>query len=116
MRTRKPLTPAEVGPTAVAHAGRSLVWVVVSILLGGAAALAATHLPLALVLPALSVLFVLTGFAIAAALWLAGVPISEAREGRWEIAGALVFAGFAAALLSDGEQALALLEQLKSQS
>ncbi|HZA02075.1 MAG TPA: hypothetical protein VE665_07325 [Hyphomicrobiaceae bacterium] len=115
MPTRKSLTHAGAGRKGDQHAGRSVAWVVMAILLGGAAALISTHLPMPLVLPALSVLFVVTGFAIAAALWLAGVPLGGVRDGRWEIAGALVLVGFAAAILTDGEQALALLEQMTSQ-
>jgi hypothetical protein len=69
-------------------------------------------IPPALVLPAIGLLLVLAGFAIAACAHLAGASVEPERLGAKDIAGALVLLGFVAVLLSDAEQALAALDQL----
>jgi hypothetical protein len=71
-------------------------------------------LPAALVLPALSLLMVLVGFALAGGLYLAGRRMNEEPTAAWNIAAALVFLGFAAGILTDGEEALAVLERLEA--
>src|SRR5688572_4100750 len=78
----------------------------------GAAAFAvcAWILPAPLVLPAFSVLaIVLAGAAALMALAAQGRP-ALTRVTYWDIAGALTFIGICAALLSDPEQAIPLLE------
>ena len=70
------------------------------------------HLPVALVLPALSIAMVVAGFAMAATLYLAGSRM-ESFSAAWEVAGSLVFLGFAAAILTDTGQALALVEEVE---
>ena len=70
--------------------------------------------PPALVLPAISALLLLTGFGVAAfASWAGRAPDAE-RLGPRDVAGALVLLGFAAALLSDAEVALATFAQWQS--
>jgi hypothetical protein len=105
-----------VGPvtTARAHqpAGRWFATVLVAALLGGW--LMSAHVPVALVLPAMSIAMVVAGFAAAATLYLAGSRM-ESFSPAWEVAGSLVFFGFAAAILTDSREALALLEQLEKQ-
>ena len=105
-----------VGPatTAAAHqpAGRGFAIVLVAALIGGW--LMSAHIPVALVLPAMSVAMVVAGFAAAATLYLAGLRM-ESFSPAWEVAGSLVFVGFAAAILTDSREALALFEQLEKQ-
>jgi hypothetical protein len=72
------------------------------------------HVPVALVLPAMSIAMVVAGFAAAATLYLAGLRMESASP-AWEVVGSLVFLGFAAAILTDSREALALLEQLEKQ-
>ncbi|KAB2917790.1 MAG: hypothetical protein F9K29_09070 [Hyphomicrobiaceae bacterium] len=78
----------------------------------GSVALA--RLPSPLVLPVLSTLLVVAGFSMAAILYLAGSRIGKMSSPAWQIAGALVFLGFAAAILSDSEQALGLLDKMQT--
>jgi len=67
-----------------------------------------------LILPALSVLMVLAGFALAAVLYLAGSRMSGTLSPPWEITCALVFVGFAAAILGDAGDAVMLLDAIHS--
>lgn len=71
---------------------------------------------MALVLPALSAVMVMVGFVLAGGLYLSGSRMGRNRSGAWDVAGALVFLGFAAALLTDVEQALTLLERMQTPS
>lgn len=68
--------------------------------------------PPALALPSISLLLLLAGFGVAACAHFTGRAAEPERLGPKDIAGALVLLGFAAALLSDAEQALAALDQL----
>ena len=68
-------------------------------------------LPPALALPAISLLLLFVGFAIAACAHWTGHATEADRLGPNDVAGALVLLGFAAALLSDAEMALATIEQ-----
>jgi peptidoglycan/LPS O-acetylase OafA/YrhL len=97
---------------AAAHqpAGRWFATVLVAALIGGW--LMSAHVPMALVLPALSVAMVVAGFAAAATLYLAGSRM-ESFSPAWEVAGSLVFLGFAAAILTDTREALALVEEVE---
>ena len=81
---------------------------------GGAVIAAAKLLAGPLALPLLSMLLIGAGFVVAAALLLFGSHIGPGRNGAWMAAGALVFLGFAAALLSDGPEALAQLERMQA--
>jgi hypothetical protein len=76
-------------------------------------ALPIVHLavPPALVLPAVSLLLLATGFSVAAFAYWAGHTAEADRLGPKDVAGALVLLGFAAALLSDATAALATIEQ-----
>ena len=105
-------------PVDTARVGTSehappLGWIL-PLALGGAALLAAGRLfggPL--VLPALSLVLLTTGFLVAAMFLLrrktAAAPV-------WLLAGALVLLGFAAAVLSDGDGALIALDGLRGGS
>lgn len=98
--------------TPTAQNNRTQGWML-PLLIAGAAFIALAKLlagPLAL--PLLSLLLLAGGFALAAALLVAGSRM-QGRNATWAAAGALVFLGFAAALLSDGQEALAQLERLQ---
>jgi hypothetical protein len=71
-------------------------------------------LPPALALPAISLLLVLAGFAIAAYAYWTGRTPEDHRLGAKDVAGALVMLGFAAALLSDAELTLAALDEWRA--
>ena len=77
-------------------------------------ALPAMHLVMlpALALPATSLLLLLAGFTVAACAHCTGhgAGAEAERVGPKDVAGALVLLGFAAALLSDAETALASIE------
>jgi len=74
----------------------------------------AAKVPTPLILPALSVCMVLTGFTLAAVLYLMGARETSTASAPWEVACALVFLGFAAAILSDGGDAALVLDQIYS--
>lgn len=74
----------------------------------------AAVLPMPLVLPALSIFMVVSGFAVAAVLYLSGSRISTSFSPAWEVAGALVFIGIATAILADTREALAVLDQVET--
>lgn len=66
-------------------------------------------LPPELVLPALSIILVITGLALAALTLLLGGEWAQTRD----IAGAIVLAGFAASMLADVPEALRALADLE---
>lgn len=90
----------------------TLGWMLPLLVAGGAIITLAKLLAGPLALPLLSMLLLGAGFVLAAALMLAG----QSRGTAWVVAGALVFLGFAAALLSDGPEALAQLERMQTHS
>ena len=112
MPTRKLLTDAalrhETDQPGAAHV---LANSILAAIVGAVALLAFAQLPMGLALPAVSILLVITGFTLAAVSYLRGAPV----ERGYEIAAILVFLGFAAALMADGDQTLALIEQLERQ-
>jgi hypothetical protein len=85
-------------------------WVMITALLAAVIFLLAAVLPTPLVLLALSVLFVGIGFGTAAALYLAGYRMERDPHRGWEIAAVLLFLGFAAAMLADTREVLAVLD------
>ena len=70
--------------------------------------------PAPLILPALSVVMVLFGFGMAAALYVKGSRLTDPPSAAWEIAGALVCCGFAAGILSNPGEAVAVLDDIAS--
>lgn len=92
-----------------------LAWIILVPVLAGASVLSALLLPSPLVLPALCMVMVLSGLTLAAGLYLAGYRMEEGPVGAWSAAGALVFLGFAAGILTDGEEALAALGGLETE-
>ena len=97
-------------PTA--QNSRTQGWMVPLLIAGAAFIALAKLLAGPLVLPLFSLLVLTGGFILAAALLFTGSRIGQTRSAAWVAAGALVFLGFAAALLSDGPEALAQLERL----
>jgi uncharacterized membrane protein len=77
--------------------------------------LASAQAPAALVWPVMSIAMVVAGLALAGALYLAGSRMTNGSTAAWEIAAALVLVGFAAALLADSDQTLALIERMETQ-
>lgn len=94
----------------------TLEWMLPLLVAGGALVTLAKLLAGPLVLPLLSMLLLGAGFVLAAALMLAGRRIGQGRGTAWTVAGAFVFLGFAAALLSDGPEALAQLDRMQTHS
>jgi hypothetical protein len=95
--------------------GRLIIPGLIAAVAGAIALLALVYLPGALALPTAGAVLLMAGFALAAGAYLSGARMSDRGPmvGSYEIAGALVFLGFSAAMLSDSEQALALLEQVE---
>jgi hypothetical protein len=54
------------------------------------------------------------GFGIASGLYLSGHRMQPERHPAWDLAGLLVFMGFAAAILTDVTEALAAFDQLST--
>lgn len=92
----------------------TLGWMLPLVVAGGALIVAAKLLAGPLVLPLLSLLLLGAGFVVGMALLLAGSRIGQDRGAAWVAAGALVFLGFAAALLSEGHETLALIERMQA--
>ena len=89
--------------------GPLAVMIATVLVTAGALGYLASRLPLPLVLPMLSL--ILLAAAIAAALLARLRPEQGAdRPGYWDLSGALTFAGISAALLSEPEAVLPLLE------
>ena len=100
--------------TVAKHDSTTLGWMLPLLVAGGATITLAKLLAGPLALPLLSLLLLGAGFVVAAALLLAGSRIGQRHKTAWVIAGAFVFLGFAAALLSDGPEALAQLERMQA--
>jgi hypothetical protein len=95
--------------------GRLLAASVLAVALG-VGSVALFQLPGPLVTPALGMLLVISGFTLAAGSYLKGLRMQKGGSGvgNYEVAGALAFLGFAAALMTDAEQALALLAEMET--
>lgn len=71
-------------------------------------------LPEPLVLLATGSVLAIAGFVVAAALLLTGRPMGREGTAGWDAAAALVFFGFAAALMADTGAALTALGELRT--
>ncbi len=80
----------------------------------GSAALAAWLLPLPLVLPVLSIGAVLAAVGVATVALRRPKNLAAARVTYWDMAGALTLIGICAALLSDPEAVIPILESRPS--
>jgi hypothetical protein len=74
----------------------------------------AWHLPFALVLPLFSVVVIGGAAAIAFLAWTQPLQPSAVRITYWDVAGALTLIGITAALLSDPDQVVPLMEARRS--
>lgn len=107
-------------PADAAHSGdaerraTAVGWTLPLIVAGGVLIAAAKLAAGPLALPLFSMMLLGAGFTIAAVLYGTGSRIGHGRDGAWLAAAALVFLGFAAALLSDGPGALAQLERMQT--
>lgn len=98
---------------AGAPGGRCFLMVLATAVAAGWLMLTA-QVPTPLILPALSLCMVFAGFLLAATLYLSGSRLTGTVSAPWEVACTLVFLGFAAGILSDGTEAVALLDELSS--
>ena len=73
----------------------------------------AAHVPGPLFLPALSVLLLVCGFAIALAALIRREPQEARSLTHWDQAGFLLFVGFAASMLSDPGEVIAYFDALE---
>jgi hypothetical protein len=78
-----------------------------------AAAAVASMCPLPLLLPVLSMMLLAIGFWTAGGALLRGDPRQSATYTRWDESGLLVFAGFAAAIISDPMDAWRYFERFE---
>ena len=92
----------------------TLGWSVAGGLLCATAIFSSLTVPAPLVLLATASVLAVAGFVLAAALLLAGRHMGGNGTAGWDAASALVFFGFAAALLTDTGEALAALAELRS--
>jgi hypothetical protein len=76
--------------------------------------LAMVGLPGPLAMPTLGIVLALSGLLLAAGSYVRGLRFVHGGRavGNYDIAGALVVLGFAAALMTDAEQALVLLDRI----
>ena len=88
-------------------------WTVAGMALCATAVLSSAILPAPLVLLATGSMLALAGFGVAATLLVAGRRMGRDGTVGWDTAAALVFLGFAAALLADTGEALTALADLR---
>jgi hypothetical protein len=89
-------------------------WTLAGVLLCATALASSLLLPGPLVPLATGSVLVIAGFAVAAALFLAGRRMGRDGTAGWDAAAAMVFLGFAAALLADTGAALTALAELRA--
>ena len=88
-------------------------WSVAGGALGATAVLSSLILPPPLVLLATGCVLAIAGLVLAAALYAAGRRMGRNGTAGWDTAAALVFFGFAAALLADTGEAMTALADLR---
>jgi uncharacterized membrane protein (DUF4010 family) len=94
-------------------AGPTVAAIVIGAALLAALAVSAWSLPPALVLPAFSLIALGIACAMALLAWRQPGAANGRRVSYWDLAGALTFLGLCAAILSEPEQVLPLLEEAK---
>jgi hypothetical protein len=112
MPVHMPTTPR---PAPQRSEGQGFLWFILAATGLLAAAVVGWSLPVALVLPGLSLLVILCAAAAALIGWLRPSRPSSDHVSYWDVAGALTLIGVCAALLSDAEQVMPLLEARRSQ-
>ena len=88
-------------------------WTVAGVMLCTTAVVSSLVLPAPLVLLATGSALALTGFALAAVLYLAGRRMGRDGTVGWDAAASLVLFGFAASLLTDTGEVLTAFAQLR---
>ncbi len=114
MPRREPLGPINPRVEAVRPSDRSLAWAALAMVPVAIGLLALLRAPAGAVLPVLSTVSVAAGLALASFAYLRGFRLGREGVGPYEVAGALLFVGFAAALMTDTEQAFAVFEQFEA--
>ena len=89
-------------------------WTAAGVVLCMTAVVSSLILPAPLVLLATGSVLALTGFALAAALYLRGRRMGRDGTVGWDAAASLVLFGFAASLLTDTGEALTAFAELRS--
>lgn len=112
MPGREPLGSVDQRIGAVRTSDRPLVWAALAVLPAAVGLLLLLRAPAGVVLPVLSTASVAAGLVLASLSYLRGFRPEPQRVGSYDVAGALLFVGFAAALMTDTEQAFAVFEQL----
>ena len=116
MQGREPLARVGTGAGAAHPDGRLMCWSALAVAPVSVGLLFLLQPPGGLVLPLLSSLFVAIGLVLAATAYLRGMHVEREWVGPYEVAGALVFVGFAAALMTQTDQALAIFGQIETSS
>jgi hypothetical protein len=116
MQGREPLAGIGTGAASARPDGRFMCWCALAVAPISAGGLLLLQTPSGLVLPLLSSVLVVTGLVLAAAAYVRGIQIERVWVGPYEVAGALVFVGFAAALMAQTDQALAVFGQIETSS
>jgi hypothetical protein len=114
MPRREPLGSVNPRVQAVRPSDRPLIWSALAVVPVAIGLLLLLRAPAAVVLPALSTASVAAGLLLASLSYARGFRLEPERVGPYEIAGALLFVGFAAALMTDTEQAFAVFEHLEA--
>ena len=114
MQSREPLARVSTGAATARPDGRLMCWSALAMAPIAVGLLLLLQPPGGLVLPLVSSLLVVTGLTLAATAYFRGVHVERDSVGPYEVAGALVFVGFAAALMTQTDQALALFGQIET--
>lgn len=114
MPRREPLGSVNPRFQAVRPSDRPLIWSVLAVVPVAIGLLLLLRAPAAVVLPVLSTASVAAGLLLASLSYARGFRLEPERVGPYEIGGALLFVGFAAALMTDTEQALAVFAHLEA--
>jgi hypothetical protein len=116
MQGREPLAGVGTGGASARTDGRFMCGSALAVAPISAGVLLLLQTPGGLVLPLLSSVLVVTGLVLAVAAYVRGMLIERVCVGPYEVAGALVFVGFAAALMTQTDQALAVFGQIETSS
>lgn len=114
MQSRERLARVSTGAATARPDGRFMCWSALAVSPLAVGLLLLLQPPAGLVLPLMSSLLVVTGLTLAATAYLRGMHVERDWVGPYEVAGALVFVGFAAALMTQTDQALALFGQIEA--
>ena len=114
MPRREPLGRVDPRVAAVRPSDFPLVWAALGVVPLAIGLLLLVRAPAGAVLPVLSTVSVAAGLVLASLSYLRGFRREPQRVGSYDVAGALLFVGFAAALMTDTEQAFAVFERFEA--